>query len=161
MADRLRRYRDKRDPSKTEGPGLRGAHSREQQPRKAAPRFGIQKHAASSLHYDFRLEVDGTLRSWAVPKSLSTDPRVKRLAVEVEDHPLEYADFEGTIGKGSYGGWTLQRTRKGDKPQWLVIKRRDEQADARRRPESTQPSSVRTGRMVEQVAQEGAGNEGE
>lgn len=64
-------------------------------------------------------------------------------------------------GEKLLGGWTLQRTPKGDKPQWLVIKRRDEQADARRRPESTQPGSVRTGRTVEQVAQEGAGNEGE
>jgi DNA ligase D-like protein (predicted 3'-phosphoesterase) len=155
----------------------------------------IQKHAASSLHYDFRLEVDGTLRSWAVPKGPSTDPREKRLAVEVEDHPLEYADFEGVIGAGSYGagavivwdagtyrnldeertlaealeaghariwlegeklrgGWTLQRTRGGEKPQWLLIKRRDEAADARRRPQSTQPESVRTGRTVEQVARE-------
>jgi DNA ligase D-like protein (predicted 3'-phosphoesterase) len=153
----------------------------------------IQKHDASTLHYDFRLEVEGTLRSWAVPKGLSTDPREKRLAVEVEDHPLEYADFEGTIGEGSYGagavivwdtgtytnlddsrslaealdaghakvwlegeklqgGWTLQRTRAGAKPQWLAIKRRDEKADARRNPQSTQPRSVKTGRTIEQLA---------
>jgi DNA ligase D-like protein (predicted 3'-phosphoesterase) len=158
-------------------------------------RFVIQKHAATTLHYDFRLEVDGVLRSWAVPKGLSTDPRQKRLAVEVEDHSLQYADFEGVIGTGSYGagavivwdegsyrnldegrsmaaalraghakfwlegqklcgGWTLQRTRRGSKPQWLVIKRRDEGADARRRPESTQPESVKTGRTVEEVAEE-------
>jgi DNA ligase D-like protein (predicted 3'-phosphoesterase) len=159
------------------------------------PRFVIQKHAASSLHYDFRLEVDGVLRSWAVPKGLSTDPREKRLALEVEDHALEYADFEGVIDESSYGagavivwdegtyrnldesrslsealaaghakfwlegqklrgGWTLQRTRQGSKPQWLLIKRRDEAADARRRPQSTQPESVKTGRTVEQVARE-------
>jgi DNA ligase D-like protein (predicted 3'-phosphoesterase) len=157
------------------------------------PRFVIQKHAATSLHYDFRLEVDGTLRSWAVPKGPSTDPRVKRLAVEVEDHSIEYAEFEGVIGRGIYGagavivsdagtyrnlderrsmaesivaghvkvwlagqklngGWTLQRTRGGEKPQWLLIKRRDELADARRNPQSTQPKSVKSGRTVEQLA---------
>ncbi|MDQ6817939.1 MAG: DNA ligase [Actinomycetota bacterium] len=191
MADRLRRYREKRNRATTAEPGVRAASPTRRRGR--APRFVIQKHAASRLHYDFRLEVDGTLRSWAVPKGLSTDPRVKRLAVEVEDHPLEYADFEGVIGEGSYGagavivwdagpyrnldeersmaealaaghvkvwlegqklrgGWTLQRTRGGEKPQWLVIKRRDEEADARRRPESTQPVSIKSGRTVEQVA---------
>jgi DNA ligase D-like protein (predicted 3'-phosphoesterase) len=157
-----------------------------------SPRFVIQKHAASTLHYDFRLEVDGVLRSWAVPKGPSLDPRQKRLAVEVEDHSLSYADFEGIIGEGSYGagavilwdagtyrplneersmaealdrghaafwlegdklrgGFTLQRTRAGDKPQWLLIKRRDEAADARRNPESTQPASVKSGRTIEQL----------
>jgi DNA ligase D-like protein (predicted 3'-phosphoesterase) len=197
MADRLERYRDKRDADKTPEPGVRkGAKKRSR--KRSAPRFVIQKHDASSLHYDFRLEVDGTLRSWAVPKGPSTDPRVKRLAVEVEDHPLEYADFEGVIGEGygsgavivwdagTYrnldeersmaealdaghakvwlegekleGGWTLQRTGGGQKPQWLLIKRRDEGADARRNPQSTQPESVKSGRTVEEVARE-AGDE--
>jgi DNA ligase D-like protein (predicted 3'-phosphoesterase) len=194
MADRLRRYRDKRRGSVTDEPGVRDAAEAPPRTRGGDPRFVIQKHDATRLHYDFRLEVDGTLRSWAVPKGPSTDPREKRLAVEVEDHPLDYADFEGVIGEGygsgavivwdagTYrnldedrsmaealeagharvwleghklrGGWSLVRTGRGAKPQWLLIKRRDEGADARRRPQSTQPESVKTGRTIEQVAEE-------
>jgi DNA ligase D-like protein (predicted 3'-phosphoesterase) len=159
--------------------------------------FVIHKHAATTLHYDFRLEVDGVLKSWAVPKGPSTDPREKRLAVEVEDHSLAYGDFEGVIGETGYGagavivwdagryrnldeersmaeqleaghakfwlegkkltgGWTLQRTSGGAKPQWLLLKRRDEAADARRNPVSTQPESVKSGRTLEEVRDAGA-----
>ena len=185
MAKRgLSDYTDKRDLGRSGEPsgGRKGG----------APRFVIQQHAASSLHYDFRLEVDGVLSSWAVPKGPSTDPREKRLAMEVEDHPLDYADFEGVIPAGNYGagavivwdagtyenlgeqsmseslgeghasvwlegekiagGYTLQRTSGGRKPKWLLIKRRDEHADARRNPVNTEPGSVLSGRTVKEMA---------
>ncbi len=158
------------------------------------PRFVIQQHAATSMHWDFRLEVDGTFKSWAVPKGPSTDPRDKRLAMEVEDHPMSWNEFEGVIasgyGKGTVivwdrgtyrnlndvpmdealarghasfwlegeklrGGWSLRRTHEGAKPKWLLVKRRDEEADARRNPVSTQPESVVSGRTIEEVAEEG------
>lgn len=129
----------------------------------SAGAFVVQEHQATAHHFDLRLEVDGAMRSWAVPKGPSMDPAVKRLAIEVEDHSLGYNDFEGAVDggqvivwdRGSYeqggrvpwpealerghavfvlhgeklaGGFALQRTRGGGKPQWLLIKRRDEYA---------------------------------
>jgi DNA ligase D-like protein (predicted 3'-phosphoesterase) len=127
----------------------------------SAGAFVVQEHWATAHHFDLRLEVEGVMRSWAVPKGPSMDPAVKRLAIEVEDHSIAYNDFEGEIDggrveiwdRGSYeqggrvpwpealdrghavfvlhgdklqGGFALQRTRRGEKPQWLLIKRRDE-----------------------------------
>ena len=187
-SENLERYRAKRDFEKTREPSgkRRGRRAR----KRREPIFVVQKHAARNLHYDFRLEVDGVLKSWAVPRGPSTDPREKRLAVEVEDHPLDYADFEGAIGQGQYGagavivwdtgpyeseepmeealhrghvtvelhghklsgGYLLQRTRTvAGKQQWLLIKRRDEGADARRNPQSTQPESVKSGKTLEDL----------
>jgi DNA ligase D-like protein (predicted 3'-phosphoesterase) len=123
--------------------------------------FVVQEHQATAHHYDLRLEVDGVMRSWAVPKEPSMDPAVKRLALEVEDHSISHNDFEGELDggwvkiwdRGTYeqggrvpwpealerghavfvlhgeklqGGFALQRTRRGEKPQWLLIKRKDE-----------------------------------
>jgi DNA ligase D-like protein (predicted 3'-phosphoesterase) len=189
--DKLEAYRRKRNFDRTSEPSHAGG-------RRSGRRFVIQKHHASSLHYDFRLEFGGILASWAVPKGLSTDPRDKRLAIQTEDHPRSYIDFEGVIPQGEYGGgtvlvwdtggydnlrarkgpnsmsmershddglievclhgeklqggWALKRIEGGRKPRWLIIKMDDERADARRRPASTQPRSVLSGRNLDEVA---------
>jgi bifunctional non-homologous end joining protein LigD len=108
VRSKLATYRTKRDFSKTAEPSgearIRTARKR---------RFVIQKHAASRLHYDLRLELDGVFKSWAVTKGPSLNPSDKRLAVEVEDHPLDYGDFEGTIPKGQYGGGTVMLWDRG------------------------------------------------
>ena len=106
----LREYKRKRDFERTPEPsGSRSSKERgsKGRQRKRGLRFVIQKHAATRLHYDFRLEHDGVLKSWAVPKGPSLDPKDKRLAVEVEDHPIDYGDFEGVIPKGQYGGGSV------------------------------------------------------
>src|ERR1700758_1770215 len=106
--NKLSKYRAKRDFSKTAEPSgqtkITASNRR---------RFILQKHAATRLHYDLRLELDGVFKSWAVTRGPSLDPHDKRLAVEVEDHPLDYGDFEGTIPKGQYGGGTVQLWDRG------------------------------------------------
>jgi DNA ligase D-like protein (predicted 3'-phosphoesterase) len=149
----------------------------------SAGAFVVQEHAASAHHFDLRLEVDGAMRSWAVPKGPSLDPAVKRLAVEVDDHSLSHNSFEGAIGdgrvivwdRGSYeqggrvawpealdrghavfvlhgeklqGGFALQRTRPGAKPQWLLIKRKDDQARPGSDVVAEQPRSVLSGNVL-------------
>lgn len=153
----------------------------------SAGAFVVQEHAATAHHFDLRLEVDGAMRSWAVPKGPSMDPAVKRLAVQVEDHPVAYNSFEGpTEGgavivwdRGSYeqggrvawpealsrghavfvlhgeklsGGFALQRTRPGEKPQWLLIKRRDEQARPGSDVVAEEPRSVISGSTLGQLS---------
>jgi bifunctional non-homologous end joining protein LigD len=169
----LARYRAKRDFSKTAEPsgGTKVKASK-------GLRFVVQKHAASHLHYDLRLELDGVFKSWAVTKGPSLDPHDKRLAVEVEDHPLDYGDFEGTIrghwncenaerayrkgkldftleGKKLHGGWILTRMRKREgenRINWLLIKHRDEFArEGKKNRILDEDTSVASGRSVDEI----------
>lgn len=191
--DRLSDYRKKRHFEATPEPKGRPR-------RRGSTRFVIQEHDATSHHYDFRLEVGGVLKSWAVPKGPSTDPREKRLAMVTEDHPVDYIDFEGVIPEGEYGagpvivwdagtyrnltedehgeeiplrealekghasfwlegrkikgGYALTRVAKGKDERWLLVKKKDEHADARRNPVAAEPASVKSGRTIEEVADE-------
>ena len=184
-------YKRKRKFSKTPEP--KGAVK----PRKAkALSFVIQKHDATRLHYDFRLEMEGVLKSWAVPKGIPTTKGEKRLAMHVEDHPMDYGGFEGTIPEGNYGagtvmlwdrgtyepeggggvealragyergdlkielhgkrlrgGWVLVRMRRAEgRPQWLLIKHRDETASSDYDVVDEVTTSVATRRTMEQIA---------
>src|SRR5689334_20505458 len=107
-SERLAEYRRKRDFSRTREP--KGASGRRRAARLA---YVIQRHEATRLHFDLRLELDGVMKSWAVPKGPSLNPSVKRLAIEVEDHPIEYNTFEGTIPQGEYGGGTVMLWDRG------------------------------------------------
>src|SRR6059058_4892273 len=110
MSDKLDRYKAKRDfsatpePDDEDRPGPEGAPSGAE----GAPRFVVQEHHARRLHWDLRLERDGVLASWAIPNGIPQDPKENRKAVHVEDHPLEYIDFEGEIPKGEYGAGTMK-----------------------------------------------------
>jgi len=186
----LAEYNAKRDFSRTAEPAGKVPKARGK-----SLHFVIQKHAASHLHYDFRLELDGVMKSWAVPKGPSLDPTVRRLAMEVEDHPISYNTFEGTIPQGEYGGGTvmlwdrgtydaddgggaeslrrgyekgelrfvmhgkrlrggfvLARLRRPGRPQWLLIKRRDDYADADRDITAEATTSVVSRRTMDQIA---------
>jgi DNA ligase D-like protein (predicted 3'-phosphoesterase) len=152
--------------------------------------FVVQEHAATARHFDLRLEVEGVMRSWAVPKGPSLDPSVKRMAIQVPDHAIDYNAFEGRTNDGAVivwdrgdyeqggrvawpealerghavfvlhgeklrGGFAMQRTRPGPRSQWLLIKRRDEEARPGSDVASEQPTSVLSRRTLEELLTDG------
>ncbi len=119
MSKPLDEYREKRSFSKTPEP-------RGRKRTKSGDRFVVQEHDASSLHWDFRLEIDGVLKSWAVPKGVPTEPRIRRLAVATEDHPIEYAEFEGEIPDGEYGAGTVKIWDSG---RFALLKREEDKIE--------------------------------
>jgi DNA ligase D-like protein (predicted 3'-phosphoesterase) len=188
----LSEYRRKRRSGRSPEPRAKQRRKgRKENPPGKGSSFVIQHHAAHSDHYDFRLEIDGVLVSWAIPKGPSTNPRDRRMARRTEDHPLEYQTFEGVVPQGEYGagrvivwdrgtyanatshdmaecldrghlsfrlhgeklegGFALTRIREGKGETWLLIKRRDEDADARRKPVNSQPESVLSGRTLDDL----------
>ena len=187
--NKLERYQQKRDFNRTSEPRDHDSSNEYNNV------FVVQQHNARRHHYDFRLQSGDVLKSWAVPKGPSTDPRDKRLAAPTEDHPLDYADFEGVIPEGEYGAGAVilwdkgqyinVRAEKSDDGadleqsyqqgkieirlegeklkgeyalikmkktgQWILIKTRDEEADARKNPVSTQPKSVKSGQTLKEL----------
>jgi DNA ligase D-like protein (predicted 3'-phosphoesterase) len=186
----LNEYRRKRRFGRSPEP--RGQQPRRRRRGGSGPRFFIQHHATRSDHYDLRLEIDGVLVSWAIPRGPSTNPKDRRMARRTEDHPLEYETFQGVIPEGEYGagpvivwdhgtyanrtehemakclgrghlsfrlhgkklrgGYALTRIREGDDETWLLLKRRDEDADARRNPVRAQPESALSGRKLDELS---------
>lgn len=182
----LKKYNKKRDFRSTSEPdGKKG-------PEKARD-FVIQKHDATTLHYDIRLSIGGVLKSWTVPKGPKLDPSEKRLAIKTEDHPYDYLDFEGVIPEDDYGGgkvivWDkgkynnlreasmkdslkegkievelkgkkikggyaiIKTDKKGTANSWILVKKKDKYADARRNPVSTEPESVKSGKKIEDIS---------
>ena len=196
-SDKLSKYKQKRDFSKTKEPGGGKKSSSKKNI------FVVQEHQASNHHFDFRIQSGDVLKSWAVPKGPSTDPDEKRMAQPTEDHPLDYADFEGEIPEGEYGAGTVIlwdtgtykniREEKEDdskdieesykdgkieiwlegeklkggyalikmkgREQWLLIKMKDDKADARRNPISTEKESVKSGKTLKELQKEKKGKD--
>ncbi|MBD3273447.1 DNA ligase [Candidatus Dependentiae bacterium] len=191
--NKLKEYKERRNLKESKEPTGKEKHIKLKH-----PIYVIQKHDATRLHYDFRIEIDGVLKSWAIPKGPSLNPKVKRLAIPTDDHPLKYAEFEGIIPEGNYGAGTVMvwdigtynnvyeengkkidmkkcykqgeikinikgkkikgsyvlvrtKNKTGKKNQWLLIKKDDKYADARRNPTSTENKSALSGKTMKEI----------